>query len=215
MSDVAAFNAGQVMALTGLSARQLAYWDRIGFFPPRYSEQSPGGRAARLYSFRDLVGLRVLALLRNTYQVPLQELRKVHTYLIEHCEEPWSALTFYVLGRAVFFDDPRSGVRREGARPGQIVFQEIPMARIERDIRVAANRLRERGPDEIGRIAQYRSVMSHMPVLAGTRIPTSAIWNFHQAGYDAAAILQQYPSLTRDDVAAALSFEEQRRKRAV
>jgi uncharacterized protein (DUF433 family) len=214
MNDVAAFNVDQVIALTGLSARQLAYWDRIGFFPPRYYERSPSGRTTRLYTFRDLVGLRVLAMLRNTYHVPLQELRKAHGYLIEHYDDPWSEITFYVLGRSVFFDDPRSGVRREGARPGQTVFAEIPMVRIERDIRAAANRLRDRTQDEIGKIAQYRSVMSHAPVLAGTRIPTSAVWNFHQAGYDTAAILKQYPSLTPDDVAAAISFEEQRRKRA-
>jgi len=214
MNDVAAFNVEQVIALTGLSARQLAHWDRIGFFPPRYSERSPSGRVTRLYTFRDLVGLRVLALLRNTYHVPLPQLRKAHAYLIEHHEDPWSTITFYVLGHSVFFDDPRDDVRREGARPAQTVFNVIPMARIERDIRAAANRLRERGADEVGRIAQYRSVMSHAPVLAGTRIPTSAVWHFHKAGYDTAAILNQYPTLTPEDVTAAIAFEEQHRTRA-
>ena len=74
MNDVSAFSAQQVMALTGLSARQLAYWDRLGFFRPHYSECLENGRSVRLHSFRDLVGLRVLALLRNSYNVPLQQL---------------------------------------------------------------------------------------------------------------------------------------------
>ena len=163
---MAAFTTDQVIVLTGLSARQLASWDRAGFFPPRYSERSDGGRTTRLYSFRDLVGLRVLALLRNTHRIPLQQLRKIHNYLQQHFEEPWSQITFYVFGRSVCFDDPRTGTRVDGRMLGQSVFEEIPMVRVEQEVRAAANRLRERTPDEIGAVAQYRSVMSHAPVVA-------------------------------------------------
>jgi DNA-binding transcriptional MerR regulator len=213
MNDVTAFNADQVMALTGLSARQLAYWDRIGFFPPHYSERFESGRSARLYSFRDLVGLRALAVLRNTHRVSLQELRKVHQQLVDRSESPWSEVTFYVFGNSVFFDDPETSLRMSGVKPGQRVV-DIPMARVERDMRAAANRLRVRTPEEVGTVRQYRSVMSHAPVLTGTRIPTSAVWNFHQAGYDTAAIIAEYPSLTPEDVAAAIDTEQQRRHRA-
>ena len=214
MSDVAAFNTDQVIALTGLSARQLAAWDRAGFFPPRHSERSEGGRTIRLYSFRDLVGLRVLALLRNTHGVSLRQLRKIHAYLQWDFEWPWSQITFYVFGRTVCFDDPRTGTRVDGKMLGQALFKEIPMLRVEQEMRAAANRLRERTPDEIGAVAQYRSVMAHAPVLAGTRIPTAAVWRFHQAGYDPDAIIEQYPSLTPEDVAQAIAYEQRRRTRA-
>jgi DNA-binding transcriptional MerR regulator len=213
MNDVSAFSAEQMMALTGLSARQLAYWDRLGFFRPQYSERLENDRAVRLYSFRDLVGLRVLALLRNRHHVPLQQLRKVHALLVGKSESPWSAITFYVLGRSVYFDDPDTGLRMSGTARGQRVL-EVSMARVENDMRAAANRLRERTPDEVGTVRQYRAVMSHAPVLAGTRVPTSAIWNFHKAGYDTSAILAEYPSLTSEDVEVALADERRRRQRA-
>jgi len=48
--------------------------------------------------------------------------------------------------------------------------------------------------------------MQNAPVLAGTRIPTSAIREFAAAGYNTAAILREYPTLTAKDVAAALSI---------
>jgi len=51
-------------------------------------------------------------------------------------------------------------------------------------------------------------------VLKGTRIPTAAVWNLHQANYDAAAIIREYPRLTRADVAAALDYEEERRRKS-
>jgi uncharacterized protein (DUF433 family) len=51
-------------------------------------------------------------------------------------------------------------------------------------------------------------------VVAGTRIPTEAIWNFHAAGYDAEAIIREYPRLTPDDVRAAIDFESRRHKAA-
>lgn len=49
--------------LTGLSARQLDYWDRKGFLRPSL-EQARGYGSSRRYSFRDLVRLRIAGRLR-------------------------------------------------------------------------------------------------------------------------------------------------------
>ncbi len=49
--------------MTGLSARQLDYWDREGFLRPSL-EQAQGYGSARRYSFRDLVRLRIAGRLR-------------------------------------------------------------------------------------------------------------------------------------------------------
>jgi uncharacterized protein (DUF433 family) len=54
--------------------------------------------------------------------------------------------------------------------------------------------------------------MNNAPAIAGTRIMTSAIWNFHEAGYDADAIIEEYPRIKAADIRAALAFEAQRRK---
>jgi len=54
---ILAFSADDVCRVTGLSQRQLAYWDKTGFFAPEFA--SPKERPfARVYSFRDVVGLR-------------------------------------------------------------------------------------------------------------------------------------------------------------
>ena len=70
-----------------------------------------------------------------------------------------------------------------------------------------AAKLRDRSEEEIGQIVQHRLVSHNQPILAGTRIRTSAVWNFHNAGYSDEEILRQYPRLKLEDVQAALSYE--------
>ena len=57
------FSTAQTARLTGLSPRQLDYWDREGFVRPSVARASGYG-SARRYSFEDLVRLRVAAKLR-------------------------------------------------------------------------------------------------------------------------------------------------------
>ena len=54
------FTAHQASRFTGCTARQLRYWDQIGLVRP--SVQQTGGRPGvpRMYSFRDLVALKVV-----------------------------------------------------------------------------------------------------------------------------------------------------------
>lgn len=214
MTEFLAFSAEQVGWLTGLSRRQLAYWERAGFFLPHYAGDNRRSPYSRAYSFRDLVGLRTIALLRNTHRIPLQELRAVARWLAEHPTDSWSSLTFYVSGRRVFFDDPETGARL-AARPLRQSALPIHMEQILRETHGAAARLCERTPQSIGKIERHRYIARNEPVLAGTRVPTGAIWNLHEAGYDTGAIIREYPRLTSEDVRAALDYEkEQHRRRA-
>ena len=74
------FTAHQATKFTGCSARQLRYWDQIDLVNP--SIQGTGGRPGvpRLYSFRDLVALRVVkSLLDNG--MSLQRVRRAWDYL--------------------------------------------------------------------------------------------------------------------------------------
>jgi uncharacterized protein (DUF433 family) len=77
-------------------------------------------------------------------------------------------------------------------------------------MRSAADRLRERQRDQIGRIVRNRYVVHNAWVVAGTRIPTTGIWNYHVAGYSATDIIREYPRLTKADVRAAIAFEKRR-----
>lgn len=75
-----AFTAQQACRLTGCTAHQLRYWDRVNLVRP--SLQRTGGRPGRrrLYAFRDLVALRVVkSLLDNGMSV--QRVRRAWDYL--------------------------------------------------------------------------------------------------------------------------------------
>jgi len=74
------FTAQQTSTLTGCTPHQLRYWDKVGLLKP--SLQRTGGRPGkrRLYSFRDLVALRVIkSLLDNGMSV--QRVRRAWDYL--------------------------------------------------------------------------------------------------------------------------------------
>lgn len=213
MVELLAFTAEHVCRLTGLSARQLRYWDATEFFSPELLGDHRRRAFARIYSFRDVVGLRAIAILRNQHTIPLQELRRVGAWLHKHHETPWSSLGFGLSGRKVIFYDPVSGVAIEPRGKGQTVLA-IALEPIANDMRQAAEQLRERKSEQLGQIVRNRFVVRNAWVVAGTRIPTQAIWNFHAAGHDDGAIIKEYPRLTGADIRAALEHEAARRKTA-
>ena len=71
----ASFSTAQVARLTGLSARQLDHWDRLGFFSPSLAS-ARGYGSKRRYSFSDVVRLRVAGRLRSA-GFGLSEVRRV------------------------------------------------------------------------------------------------------------------------------------------
>ena len=212
MSEIAAFTAEHVCRLTGLSARQLRYWDNTAFFSPTYIDGYHGRPFGRIYSFRDVVGLRTIALLRK--RAPLQELRRVGAWLKERYDAPWASLRFALKGRKVVFFEPGQDVVAVEPRGAGQSLLHIELEPIANEMREQAQRLRERAPEQIGKISRNRYVVRNQPVIAGTRIPTRGIWNYHEAGFSPAEIIREYPRLTEADVRAAIEFEERRRSAA-
>lgn len=208
MTTIVAFPAEDVSRLTGLTPRQLAYWDRTGFFTPRYASENRRLPYSRAYDFRDVVGLRTLALLRGRHNVSLQELRKVNDWLKEHYETPWASLRFYVGGGKVYFDDPATGNRMAGHRSGQMTFP-FEMIEVEQEMSKAAERLKERTPEQIGKVApRKRFIKGNALVIAGTRIPVSAVQSFAHEGYTPEEIIREYPTLTIEDIRAAIAYPD-------
>lgn len=212
-NELAAFTAHHVCRLTGLSARQLRYWDQTGFFSPTLLDDHARRSFGRIYSFRDVVGLRAVAVLRLSHGIPLQELRRVGEWLHARHDAPWSTLRFALTGRKVVFHDPGVDSVVEPRGAGQEVLP-IALEPIASEMRDAASRLRDRQATELGQISRNRYVVHNAWVIAGTRIPTSAVWNFHRAGYSADAIIQEYPRLTSADIFAAIEFERSRQSAA-
>lgn len=208
MTTMLAFTPEQACRVAGLSRRQLSYWDATGFFRPRFVEQTRR-RFGKMYSFKDVVGLRTIGKLRD--RLPLQELRRIGAWLHQRYDEPWSTLRFFVVGRTVVFEDP-TGFRGVAGSDQKVL--PISLGEMERESVEASRTLLERTPEQLGRIVRNRYVQHNAWVIDGTRIPTSAIWDFHLDGADVAGIQQEYPRLTRLDIERALEFERGRHEKA-
>jgi uncharacterized protein (DUF433 family) len=210
MSDaeiIGAFSEEDAVRLTGLSLGQLRSWDRRGLLPASYSDDHPGTPYRRVYSFRDIVSLRVLASLRLDHGVSVQHLRQVSERLAHLGDQKWTATTLYVLGKRVVFNDPESLVRQEIVS-GQTVF-DIPLKVAIRDTRDAVRHLNARSEAAVGHIVSERYVMNNRPVFEGTRIPVSSVTAYLEHGASTSDILLEFPELRRADI-----DEARRRMRA-
>lgn len=200
-TDVGAFTEAQAARVTGLSVRQLRQWARTGMFPATHTAEGGGGR--RIYSFRDLVGLRTLAAIREVGRVSLTRLREAAGWLKREHETPWSSLKFWVGPKGtLYFGDPKSGAPISAGPPYQA---GIPVAldEIVAQVRQQASALRHRAPADVGQIARYRGVMGNARVFAGTRILVQTVAEMLEDGVGVEEILREFPTLTAADVAAA------------
>lgn len=201
MSNVVmAFTDEQAERLTGLSVGQLRYWDRTGFFEPEFAFEERRDVYSRIYSYLDVVALKIIARLRQ--DVPLQRLRLVKEELRGYSPDLWRGLTLWVHNREVAFLNPNTGEPEE-VISGQKIMR-LPLGETLDDLDAKVKEIFKRDPTVVGQIEQSRRVMHNRPVIAGTRIPVSAVLSFHAAGYDTDAIIAEYPSLTADDITAAI-----------
>jgi DNA-binding transcriptional MerR regulator len=199
--EIVAFTTDQVRRLTGLSKRQIRYWDETGFFSPTIVDS--GRRIfTRIYTFRDVVGLRTIAMLRQ--KLPLQELRRVGEWLRDRHEAPWSTLNFAIAGKRVAFYDKEIEEYVEASGLGQEVMS-VALEPIAHKVNTEAAKMRNRQESEVGKIIRNRYVVHNAWCVAGTRIPIQAIRNFHDAGYSVDAIIREFPRLTPADVEAAIT----------
>lgn len=118
-----AFTAEQASRLSGCTHHQLRYWDRVGLVSP--SIQSSGGRPGvrRLYSFRDLVALRVVrSLLDNG--MSLQRVRRAWDYLRREggMDDHLAQVKLVTDGHSIFHVSRDDGELLDALRQGQLAF---------------------------------------------------------------------------------------------
>lgn len=206
-----AFTSDEVKRLTGLSSRVLRSWEEQNIFHASYVDARPRRPYRRLYTLRDVVSLRTLATLRRKHRVGLDGLRTVGAFLTRHKEAPGVNLRVQIEGqRVVSVDVAETTVAGKALPDGVISFDLDEVAQL---IAIEAARLRERKSDDFGRVTRHRYVNHNAWVLAGTRIPTSAIMNFAEDGYSTEEIIHEYPDLNRADVEAAIAHERRLRER--
>ena len=117
------FNSKSVSSITGLSFRQVDYWDSTHFIKPSVSEASGYG-SVRLYSFGDLVQLTVAKTLLDK-GVSLQKIRKAINYLKKNMPEikkPLAEMKFLTDGDSIFVLTKDKKEIIDTLRSGQVVF---------------------------------------------------------------------------------------------
>lgn len=197
-----AFSEEQVSNLTGLSRAQLRAWNRRDFIRPEFKIPDGGTRPyTYIYSFKDLLKLRVLNQLRNVHNVPMKELERVERLLAHMGDEKWTSQRLWVANRKVVFEEPESHRKREIASKQFVA--EIALEVVTSDARRDIARLNERGPDERGQIIKKRYLHSSDYVFEGTRIPVSAVIGYLDAGVGVGEIVRRLPDLSPEDVEAA------------
>ena len=100
MADSDGYRVPEVCKLVGISYRQLDYWARTGLVTPSVREAGGSG-TQRLYSFRDLVQLKVIKKLLDA-GVSLQNVRKAVVYLRNHLGTEPSSVTLMSDGARIY-----------------------------------------------------------------------------------------------------------------
>lgn len=198
------FGAKRVNRLTGVSVRQLGYWDATDFYRPSYEDGIPGHTSTRFYSFRDLVALRTIHQIRK--RVSLPRLRELGQHIKEAHDTPWASLRFYLAGDGIVWLDPRNQAAFSD-RPHEQRAMLVSVEEVANDI---SERIRsaKRRSEDVGKIVPKAHKRG---LIQGTAIPAAVVWDYHVEGYSTDRIIGQFPQLTPDDVAAAIAFERQRR----
>jgi DNA-binding transcriptional MerR regulator len=97
------FNTKTTSNIIGVSLRQLQHWDEKGLIKPSVREASGRG-TIRLYSYTDLIQLKLVRTLRDN-RISLQKIRRSLEYLQSHFPEikrPLLELKFLTDGETIF-----------------------------------------------------------------------------------------------------------------
>lgn len=144
------FRGPQVCKIVGISYRQLDHWDRTGLLSPSLVP-AKGSGTQRLYSYQDVVQLRVIKQLKDA-GVSLQRARKAVEFLRESGSD--LAASSLVLGAA------DSVLVRDGdelldvLRGGQGVFNVVPLGGLVEEVEAAILELTPEAPGTVEPSAQ-------------------------------------------------------------
>jgi uncharacterized protein (DUF433 family) len=210
-----AFSQDLVTQITGLSKRQLEYWDETDVIKPSIAEHTGWGRP-RLYSFRDLIKLKVAAAMRDAGKLPSNMRETMQALEARGFDDPFVSITFVLTtdGNRVAYIDPVTGELLD-AHHGNEIDQTVESFGLPlRDLRTGLEEtIQQILARRHGEITRLRNVQGHQSIVEGTRVPTAKIAAVADAGWSRERILSAFPHLTADDVDAALKHERRRRRR--
>lgn len=197
IDDVVGASPSTAARVIDITEHLLRDWARRSLLEP--TERPQVGRSSyMIYSIEDLVQGRVVKHLRER-GVSMQQIRRiVHAVRSRQHPRPLVSLRWAVAGGEAFaqLDDEWYG----GKHPDQGVIPEV--IDLE-EIRISVRRELSRPRSLAGQITRKRGVQGYRPVFAGTRVPVETVQRYVMAGVAEGEILESFPTLYPDDVAAA------------
>lgn len=141
MSDQQGFRGPQVCSIVGITYRQLDYWARTGLLRPSLAE-GKGSGTQRLYSYRDLIELKVIKSLLDS-GVSLQTARKAIDCLRDDLGADLAAANLVLAGSNSLLAHSGEQVV-DLLRGGQGVLNIVPLAGVVADLDAAISALEEK-----------------------------------------------------------------------
>jgi DNA-binding transcriptional MerR regulator len=124
------YSGTQAAKVVGITYRQLDYWARTDLLRPSLAE-AEGSGSRRLYSYRDLLELRMIKTLLDA-GIRLESVRQVFAYLREHVTTDIASAHIVINGTQVMLCDGDELI--DVLRRGQGVLNVLPLAAVKDDV---------------------------------------------------------------------------------
>jgi len=124
------YSGTQAAKVVGITYRQLDYWARTDLLRPSLAE-AEGSGSRRLYSYRDLLELRMIKTLLDA-GIRLESVRQVFAYLREHVTTDIASAHIVISGSQVMLCDGDELI--DVLRRGQGVLNVLPLAAVKDDV---------------------------------------------------------------------------------
>jgi DNA-binding transcriptional MerR regulator len=121
------FSGKKAAEIVGITYRQIDYWARTDLIRPS-SCDAAGSGSRRVYSYRDLLELRVIKALLDA-GIKLESVREVFKYLRSHVESEITAAHIVISGQSVVLCQGDQLV--DVLRNGQGVLNVLPLAGVK------------------------------------------------------------------------------------
>ena len=124
------FSGKKAAEIVGITYRQIDYWARTDLIRPS-SCDAAGSGSRRIYSYRDLLELRVIKTLLDA-GIKLESVRDVFKYLRNHVESEIAAAHIVISGQSVVLCQGDQLV--DVLRNGQGVLNVLPLAGVKNQV---------------------------------------------------------------------------------
>ena len=195
------------------TSRRVQRWISAGLTAPQSREVKP---RQRILDFADLITCQVISILRSK-DISLHAIREAEAYLRDHYgfDKPFAYRAVWYLVPDIF-TKLDNGVLLAASRRGQAAFKFLePLLKAVEVTLVfsdATPRARVVAWEPEPGITIQPDVQFGQSCLAGTRIPTSALWSYVAAGDPPEFVAESY-GIEVADVERAVSWEERVRAR--